>query len=305
MEAEIVRKVKAELDEHPDRTQKSVAEDVGLTQAQVSLIKSGRYDHLLVRTPPTLIPPEMAAIVSPESIVHLVATSPAQMASAQDSLVRWFRLKVTAVDAEVEELSAAVAEAEKNGWNKKTLQSQRSGAIVRRTFYEKCLLASDAGFCLIPNIPIDVFAIRVKRELPTADDYSTTSSWGDPGTSVQGEVPDIVPAGEGRYESPVQTMRRWQTREPNDKGEADKVTRRHAEPVGFADIAFPIIAARPLVMAETQRAMAMGIFDQVGVCGDVKGDPLIIGQIVDCLRYGRPRKSISFLIAWNVDLRTL
>lgn len=310
MEAEIVRKVKEQLAQRSTtgKSQKVIGEEVGINQVYVSLIKSGRYDHLLVRKPPDQIPPELASIVSPEQSVHLVATSPAQMAMAQDHLVKWFRLKVASFDGELAELDAAIAEAKQNEWNAKPLQSQKSRALVRRTFYEKCLLATDAGFCLIPNIPVSVFAIRVNRSFPVEGEESLTSTWGDPARQVSPERPDILKAGEGRYESPQQEMRHWVTHESNDKGEANKVERRHADPIAFSELTFPLIAAHSQVMNTTQRAMVMKVFDEIGVSPEsssAKGDPLIIGRIIDKFQYNQPRKAISFLIAWNVDLRTL
>lgn len=309
MEAEVVRKVKATLEEHPERTQKSIAEELGVSQCAISFIKAGRYDHLLVRNPPDQIPPELASIVSPEQSFHLVATTPAQMSMAQEHLVKWFRLKVASFDGEISELDAAIEEADKNGWNGKPLKSQRSRAIVRRTFYEKCLLASDAGFCLIPNIPVSAFAIRVKRDSPVETNECTypiesaDSSWNVP--RIDDEKCEVLPPSEGRYENPVQLERRSQ--HIIQDGEKKQVV-KYVMASGWQGIEFPMIAARAQVMNETQRAMAMKVFDEIGVSPEshsAKGDPLIIGRIIDRRTYGSPNKVVSFLIAWNVDLRTL
>ena len=61
------------------------------------------------------------------------------------------------------------------------------------------------------------------------------------------------------------------------------------------------------MMNATQEAMALRVFDQVGISpqGSVRAaDPLIIGQILGH-KEGYKRKTISFLIAWHLDLRSL
>jgi hypothetical protein len=70
-------------------------------------------------------------------------------------------------------------------------------------------------------------------------------------------------------------------------------------------VEFPIAAAQAEVMTATQEAMALKVFDAIGICPPQrKGDPLIIGQIMmPGTRWSR--KTVSFLIAWHLDLRTL
>jgi hypothetical protein len=81
---------------------------------------------------------------------------------------------------------------------------------------------------------------------------------------------------------------------------------RETRPISFAEVHFPLIAARPAVMDAAQRAMALGLFDQMGICAERKGDPLIIGQTLLPPVNGRtPRKMASFLIAWHLNLNDL
>lgn len=72
--------------------------------------------------------------------------------------------------------------------------------------------------------------------------------------------------------------------------------------------------ARPEIMTATAEAMALRLFDQIGICDQNagqhrrrgKGDPLIIGQILmKASKYGDITKPVNFLIAWHLDLRTL
>lgn len=236
--------------------------------------------------------------------VHLVARSPQEMAAAQEDLSAWLTAKVAAINQEVAELKAATETAVQNDWEHKTLAGQLSKARAQHVYYVKMLQAVKAGYCIIPNFPIDVFAIRVTREKPSAHAASTEWANSDPGRMIADESPDIRPAGVGRYESPSQTVRRWS--EPPRKNEQGKeIITRWAKPIDFGDISFPLIAAHSVVMDSTQQAMALQLFDAIGVCPPSlpKGDPMIIGQIR--LSKGRNPRMASFIIAWHLDLRTL
>lgn len=236
--------------------------------------------------------------------VHLVARSPLEMAQAQGDLKAWLVAKVASVDLEVAELKASTEQAIQNNWSSKTLASQLSKARANHVYYSKMLQAVNAGFCIIPNFPIDVFAIRVTRSKPSAHAASTEWVNSDPSRMIADEIPDIRPAGEGRYESPSQTVRRWSD-PPRKKDQGKDVITRWAKPVDFGDISFPMIAAHAVVMDSTQQAMALQLFDAIGVCPPSlpKGDPMIIGQIR--LSKSRGGKMASFIIAWHLDLRTL
>lgn len=239
--------------------------------------------------------------------VHLVARDPQQMAAAQSDLTIWIERKLSAVKTELTELETARDYAKAHKWNYKALAGQANKARHAVNYYDKMLLAVKAGFTLVPNFPIDVFAIRVGRLFPNApttvnkaQNYSP--SFYDP----DNERPDTKPAGEGDYVSPTggeTTTQRY------DTTDAKGVVTHHAEQwrTEFADVEFPLVAARPVVMDATRQAMALKIFDQIGICPPVrKGDPLIIGQILlPPLNWRDAKKTASFLIAWHLDLNVL
>jgi len=237
--------------------------------------------------------------------VHLVARSPAEMQTAQADLKAWLVGKVASVKAEVLELKAAVQTAIQNKWASKTLTSQLSRASQRLVFYQKTLMAVDSGYCIIPNFPIDVFAVRVKREQPRHAVGSTTSEWGDAARNIPDEKPQISAAGEGHYVNPSQRVRRWSEPGTDDKG--NKIVTKYAETADFGEIEFPIIAAQSSVMDATSQAMALKLFDRIGICPQSrpKGDPLIIGQILLQKTGWQDHKTVIFIIAWHLDLRTL
>lgn len=247
---------------------------------------------------------EELTVTNETKSVHLVARSPQEMAAAQEDLGAWLTAKVASVDQEVAELKAATETAMQNGWQHEALAKQLSKARQQHVYYMKLLQAVKSGYCIIPNFPIDVFAIRVTRSKPSALAASTKHSWGDPANLIADEQPQILPVGEGRYVSPSQTVKRWN--DPPQKDEKGNETiKRFAKPIDFADITFPLIAAQAEVMNATSQAMALQLFDAIGICpqSQPKGDPMIIGQIF--LSRNRLNRTASFIIAWHLDLRTL
>lgn len=230
--------------------------------------------------------------------VHLVARDREGMIAAQADLTNWLKHKIESLNAEAKELRDAVAVAKQNNWKSGTLEGQLTKALKHHRFYTKTLLAVEAGLTIIPNFPIDVFAIRVTKEKPTPQYAEGT--WSHP--SVPDDKAQILPAGYGRYESPSQMVRHGSYKE-NEGGK--EITKYFTQTTDFAEIAFPIIAARPEVMSATAQAMALQVFDQIGICPQSsKGDPMIIGQIMTGNSTWRDKR-VSFLIAWYLDLRTL
>lgn len=246
------------------------------------------------------------ALVVPEletPQVHLVARNPNEMASAKKSLLMWLTQKITVCDTETEDLGKAAEQARKNKWNHSALDRHCNLAKRRADFYRKAKLAVEAGYTIVPNFPIDLFAVRVKKQNPSQS-LASNSTWKSSGTNPSGSPePESLPAGEGRYVSGTTvTGISGSYKEKNAKGE--DITKYFFNPTDFAEVAFPIEAARPEVMSASAEAMALRCFDAIGICGGRKQDPLIIGQIRGP-KVGYNYKTISFLIAWHLDLRTL
>ena len=256
--------------------------------------------------------PQTESACTPKPIVHLVARNPVEMASAQAHLASWLAIKVGLCQTEAAELSGAVAEAKQHKWKSSILEGQHTRAVERHRFYEKCLLAVEAGYTIIPDIPIDVFAIRTARAKPRPGEKVTesTNQWVRP--NLPDETPQRLPAGEGEYRNPAQLVQVLHERDKNNEGEELHI--RSIKATGWNAIEFPVIAAVPLVMSATEQAMAAKLFDQIGVSPQGRArnaDPLIIGQILGQARgwnYGAGQaryRTASFLIAWHLDVRTL
>jgi len=243
--------------------------------------------------PTTTVPATM------QETVHLVARNPVEMQNAQQDLKAWLTLKVESVDVEIADFEVAIEHAKQSKWGTAALSKAKNKAIGERVFYHKLIDAVDAGYMIIPEFPIDVFAIRVTRDWPTAGPNSTT--YGTP--SLADENPDITPTGEGEYKSPSQMVRQWSEKETNKEGK--EVTRQWITSSDFRDVMFPVRAARIEVMDATSRAMALKIFDRIGICPATrKADPLIIGQVLG-RKYGYSQKVVSFIIAWHLNLNEL
>jgi hypothetical protein len=259
-----------------------LAKQFGVTPARISQICAGR------QTP-----------------MHLVAADPQEMAAARDHLAEFLQLKIVEARTEASDVSEAISAAVQNSWNCAALDRQDQRLKSRVIFYEKALAVVEAGYMLIPNFPLSIFAVRVNRKAPLRRTAFSSSSYGGTNASIPDEKSQALAVGEGRYVSPSQLVHRENFTEEKE-GKTVNWT-QSAWPVEFDSVEFPLVAARPVVMEAAARAMALKLFDEIGICPpQQQPDPLIIGRIVMKRQHGwREPKSLSFLIAWHLDLRAL
>lgn len=229
------------------------------------------------------------------STVHLVARNPVEMQASQSNLAAWLRAKIAEIGAEMQEYQDALEHATKNKWNKRGLQKAVSNAFYRQQFYEKTLAAVEAGFTIIPEFPIDIFAVRVEREGPKGS--RREARYGKATAAV--ETADILPQGAGNYVSPTPKAIHWK----EQRGEGEKAYSVDiVSPTALQPVEFPIRTARAEIMSTTAEAMALRVFDEIGICPPRRQpDPLIIGRI--CMP--NSTKSVNFLIAWSLNLNEL
>lgn len=233
------------------------------------------------------------------SDLQLVARDAEEMKAAQAQMAAWFAAKEQIAETDYEELSACLCTAEQNNWRLAPLKRQVQIARKRKEFYQKCRIACEAGYAIIPNLPADVFAIRTTKRKPKA----MPGRWSrDRNQSSEGP-----PAGEGDYvdATPIEAEHSQIVRDP-------KTNEMTTTPVWLAaefddEIEFPISVAKPEVMSETARAMALKVFDEIAVLPErrKKGDPLVLGTIRKGWLPKYPENEITFLIAWYLDTRTL
>ena len=236
--------------------------------------------------------------------LQVSATTPMEMAQAQSSLIGWCEKKIAAMRRDAAELSEALAHAIRSKWKISTLKRHAELAAKRVTFYEKLKAALDAGYCIVPNFPITLFAIRTERETPLRKVY--VGNYSKPAVHFQ-QDPQLLPAGEGEYKDPNPLVHsEHETTKDNDGA---SVTKYFEEATGWTEaLEFPIQMAKPQIMEVTSRAMALKVFDQFGVLlpQAAKADPLIIGEIIDPRPQGYNfKKRVAFIIAWHLDTADL
>lgn len=216
---------------------------------------------------------------------ELTALLPHEMVTAQHDLIEWCDKKIAFVQSECKELYDAYERAKKMKWKDKPLYNLHRSALQRLNYYQKVKGALEAGYYIVPNFPIQMFAIRTKSKL---EDSHVYHYWSDHQQDAQ-----QLPANEGEYKNPFPVIGR-STREVDGK------TLREDMIEGWDEFEFPLTMAKPITMDATSRAMALKIFDQLGVLPPTrKEDPVIIGQIK--LKKGYTTKLVSFMIAWHLN----
>lgn len=264
-----------------------------------------------------IVAEEPKSIEIPVPEVHLVARNPAEMQAAQASLKAWLEQRLAQTEKEVSETNAALSEARKYNWSTGALAAARNRAVDDETYYLKLLQAVEAGYTLIPDFPVDVFAIRTMGKLKNR--YRDSRYDGHAPTPT--ERAECAPLGAGSYVSPELEASRWTY--VDTRADGSKHTVFVTDPYAYKEVAFPLVAARPMVMNATAQAMALKTFDQLGVCLPVQnsakgrqvqhrpqaraataGDPLIIGQVLRKNQGGK-QKCVSFIIAWHLNLNEL
>lgn len=230
----------------------------------------------------------------------VIATTPAAMIEAQKSLIVWAERKIAAVYLESQEAIEQLAIAIQRKWKTDAWRRQVAKYQARIEFYEKIKAALQAGYYIVPPFPIDVFAIRTKRASPKQMDSTHRDN--------HDQNAQVLAIGEGRYVDPKPERESYVDDVPDGKGGTRNVT--HYFATAFAEVDFPFKLARSEIRDATQAAMALGIFDRMGVLPRTRSpDPLVCGEIIVP---GQPsyyseasRKAVTFFVAWWLDTKTL
>lgn len=232
-------------------------------------------------------------VIHPASTVEdiaLTATLPSEMVGSQKLLIEWCEKKIALVKAESMELFDAYERARKMKWKDKPLHDLHVAAVKRWEYYEKVKAALLEGYYIVPNFQIDMFAIRTNKKNAKG---SSTYYYSTHQQSAQ-----ELPIGEAEYKNPFPLIERHKSRD--EKGNREDLS----VAVGWDEMEFPITMAKPNIMEATSRAMALKIFDEIGIVPhNRKEDPIIIGRIKS--GKGTKRKAVSFMIAWHLDTRMI
>lgn len=230
--------------------------------------------------------------------IQLTATVPQEMVQAQQQLITWTDNKIASILTDAAELEAAYLHAKKSKWKTTVLYSHWQKALKKLSYYQKMLTALKAGFYIVPNFPISMFAIRTKKEIPEAKE-----SWFYLDNHEQSA--QQLSEGKGEYQNPFPTAHQRTVKKSEVKnGVATLVNAEQYFAHHWDDIEFPVTMAKPIIMEATTRAMALKCFDQIGIMPATKNDdPVIIGQIIR--KSGYSTKIVSFLIAWHLNTNVL
>ncbi len=235
----------------------------------------------------------------PFNSLHLVATNPDEMAGAQQSMIHWCAKKMAELTNERTDAVENRDAAKRNKWRSEPWQRRVRQIQHQMTFYQKVKAALEAGYYMLPPLPVDVFAIRTDRKHPTPRHTSTDYP-------SHRQSPRLLPPGEGRYVSPDPTIWSYQ-QNYESKGETKVKTIRYAKAYQMVD--FPVVAVRPEIMEATNAAMKKKIFDRLGLIAPESSrgrDPMIAGEILrphgNRGYYERP---VTFFIGWWLNLEDL
>lgn len=232
---------------------------------------------------------------SPAEVIDLslVALTPSDMAPVQKELDDWCDRKIVSIRIELDELKDNLRVATESKWRTSGLSAAVRRTEKRIAYYEKIQAAVKAGYLIVPNFPVDLFAVRVKRakQAQQTSDYRQTF----------GAKAELLPAGEGRY---VDDTLAYYTEEYDGNDRDGKAIVKSRNVSGdFEAMDFPVTLVKPEVLRATQRALALRVFDEVGVVQNRTGkDPIVVGRLLDPRGNGR---LCTFFIAWWLDTRDL
>jgi hypothetical protein len=225
----------------------------------------------------------------------LVALTPSDMPEQQRKLSAWCARKIDHVERELGHWTALQDEAIVGGFKHASYTAGLNRTAKRIDYYKKIKAAVDAGYLIVPNMPTVTFAVRVKRAKPAQRESS--SHW-----QAGQATPELLPAGEGRYVDEVNHVSSRKYPDENYKGEPTTKTMYFSTDYD-EEVDFPLKGVMPEVLRATSQAMALRLFDQLGVVQNSGGrDPIVVGQVLD--PRGNQRLT-TFFVAWWLNTGSL
>lgn len=225
----------------------------------------------------------------------LVAVTPTELIPAQRQLIGWCQAKIHALGSELREQRQNLRQAKTMKWKHSGWVNAVSKTKKRMIYYTKIRLAAEHGYLVVPNFDVDVIAVRVKRQEPNYDRDQNVAEC------------EVLAPGQGRYVD--NKVIGYQDSEEYTDSQNQQRWRDWFVATDFNDdIDFPVSLVKPAIMQATERAMALNLFDRIGIVQKGKrSDPIIVGQIVDPFeRYRRFNpKCVTFFIAWWLDTKDL
>jgi hypothetical protein len=240
----------------------------------------------------------------PPMNIEVTAENADEMGQCQEALIHWCVMKVANMRHQFDELTESFKLAVKRKWKSEVLKRHAALAEKRVNFYERVLIALKEGYQIIPDLPATVFAIRTDRKKPaTLYRYHRERHSDSPPFADKEQEPKALPAGEGEYKNPLPTVLcDYKGKDSEDRDVHCWATWADR----WKDIEFPIQMAKPKIMKAATRAMALKIFDELGIFPeDKKKDPIIIARMKVPSNYRFNNRYVSFVVAWHLNTRDL
>ena len=221
----------------------------------------------------------------------LIGQTPAEMQQAQQSMLAWARQRQRTAEYRVKALTKNIDAAKAAGLKVRPMQAQRRREVKRLYAYEKIADAINAGYYLVPNFPIDLFAVRKGAAKPKT---GRTTRYQDAGEFSQ--QPDQLRLGEGRYVNVLPFI----TSITDHSGDEPK---KMWYPISFDEqISPPAAIVSAGLLPQLVKAMKRKVFDAIGMVGPIRQrDPMLVGQII-IHNNGYSRREMTFLIAWWMQM---
>ena len=240
-----------------------------------------------------------------EENIFVAASTLEEMNLAQKNLIIWSGKKIEKLMGEVKAAEDNLEIAKKRKWGTDSFKRIVAVAQKKVDFYSKVRAALEAGYTIIPDMPMDIFAIRTTAKNPRRNDTSTSTQYGSRAIPSD-QITNNPALGAGKFVSPqafVET-RKFEGQDRDKK----PVPMEKAWAVEFDEaIDFPFKLAKPSVLNATAKALGQKFFDVLGAAPSRnaarKGDPMVIGRIF--VKHGWHEKGISFLVSWFVDSKDL
>lgn len=237
--------------------------------------------------------------------IAVTAENADEMKQCQGAIIDWCSSKVDQLEAEWKEVRDAYDYAVKQKWRNDVLKRQSERAFKRFDFYKRMLIALEHGYQIVPSFPVTAFAIRTDKKNPLR---MYTTSWQQKHT----QEPPVLPTGEGEYKNPFPLVRELQIT-PATKTTSEK---KSYWADSWKDLEFPLSMAKPQIMEATTRAMALKIFDDVGILPGYhpsegtrppRGDPIIVARLLHpgTTHKWATKRYVTFIIAWHLNTADL
>jgi hypothetical protein len=226
--------------------------------------------------------------------IVVVAKNSSEMASSKERLVQWALGRIAGAESELLAAQDELAKIVKMKQRTASFKRKVDEATDNVVFYKKLHAALEAGYCIVPEFPIQIIAVRVTSDEPVAAERKV--AWGG---SLPEVASDSAPVGEGRYVSP-HTKNITEKRPVKDEG----TTERWRVAKAFQKVDFPARLARMEILDSLDTAQRSRIFDAIGVLPSTsrpRSDPMLIGRI----EHKSENKMVYFMIAWWLDTKTL